>query len=96
VNRKIAKSKIGEAPTPKPVSPEPPADGEERLDDIDHMDELNRMKHRIFGLEAAILGACNSDTSFNHGLKRLASDIADAMAACAEAFEAERELRRSE
>jgi hypothetical protein len=85
----IALDSIGKPSAPTLASPELPADDEERLTDPDHADELDRMKDRIFGLEAALLGACNSDT------------IADAMAACAKAFEAEwrrtpeqRELRR--
>jgi hypothetical protein len=53
------------------------------------------MKDRLFGLEAAILGACDSDEPSNHGLKRLASNIGNAMEECAAAFEAERQRRRT-
>jgi hypothetical protein len=74
----------------------PANDDEERLTDVGQMDELNRMKNRIYGLEAAILGACDRDEPFNHGLKRLAYDVAEAMEACVDAFEAERQRRRVE
>jgi hypothetical protein len=59
------------------------------------MDELNCMVDRMYGLEAAIVGVCDRDTPFENGLCQLAGDVADAMAACAEAFEAELKLRRT-
>jgi hypothetical protein len=94
MTRKPANSKTGKAPTPKPVSPEPPAnDGDERLTDGDHMGELNRMKDRLFGLEAAIKDICDPAMPFEAGVCQLASDISNAMEKCAEAFEAERKLR---
>jgi hypothetical protein len=67
----------------------------ERLDDIGHMDELNRMKDRIFGLEAAINHICDPAIAFEAGVCQLASDISNAMAACAAAFEVEMELQRT-
>jgi hypothetical protein len=67
----------------------------ERLDDIGHMDELNRMKDRIFGLEAAINHICDPAIAFEAGVCQLASDISNAMEECAKAFEAELEMRRT-
>jgi hypothetical protein len=96
MTKKITKPKTGKAPTPKPVSPELPAvDDEERLDDIGHMDELNRMKDRLFGLQAAINDICDPKVAFEAGVCQLASDISNAMAACAAAFEVEMELQRT-
>jgi hypothetical protein len=62
--KKPTEPKIGEASAPmapKPISPEPPDDGEERLTDLEHLDELDRMVQRVHGLEAAIHGACDRD-----------------------------------
>jgi hypothetical protein len=81
---------------PKPVSPELANDGEERLSDFAHVEELERMKDRLFGLRAAILGACDHDDAFDAGLRRLVADIADQMDECFAAFEAEHELRWQE
>jgi hypothetical protein len=46
-------------------------------------------------LEAAVLGVCDSDTPFDQGLYQLATDITDLMKTCADAFEAERQLRKT-
>jgi hypothetical protein len=55
------KTRRASAPrAPKSVSLESQAgDDGERLADLKHLDELCRMKDRLFGLEAAILGACD-------------------------------------
>jgi hypothetical protein len=87
--KKPTKPKIRKAS----ASPEPPDDGEERLTDLEHLDELDRMVQRVHGLEAAIHGACDRDKPFDHGLKRLVFDVADAMENCAAAFEAGRQRR---
>jgi hypothetical protein len=94
--RKPTKTKTRKAPTPKPVSPELPADDdEERLSDGRHLDELYHMRDRLFGLAAAIECVCDSHVPYEAGLNQLASDVADAMGACTEAFEAETALRKT-
>jgi hypothetical protein len=95
MTRKPTKQKTRKAPAATPASPEPPDNGEEHLTDLEHLDELNRMVQRMHGLEAAILGVCDSDTPFDNGIYRLTIDIADAMKVCAEAFEAERQRRKT-
>jgi hypothetical protein len=68
------KTRRASAPrAPKSVSLESQAgDDGERLADLEHLDELCRMKDRLFGLEAGILGACDGGMQFDHGLTRLA------------------------
>jgi hypothetical protein len=68
---------------------------QERLTDLEHLDELNRMVNRLWGLNAAIAGL-NSDDDFDaSGVWQLADDICDQMEACAEAFKAETLLRKA-
>ena len=68
-----------------------------RLSDLDHFDELNKMKMRLHALETAICGARSFDSGDERdGILQLVDDLAEKMKACAEAFEAERKLRVEE
>jgi hypothetical protein len=93
MTKKLAnpKTRKSSAPVPEPQEP----DDDEGLNDLKHSDELSRMTDWLYGLEAAILGVCDGDLPFHHGLNCLAADIATAMEACADAFEAERKPRLS-
>jgi homoserine kinase len=68
-----------------------------RLSDLDHIDELNKMKLRLHALETALCGAGSFDKGDERdGILQLVSDLAERMKACAEDFEAERKLRIEE
>ncbi|MBI1868487.1 MAG: hypothetical protein HYS06_09385 [Methylocystis sp.] len=70
---------------------------DERLSDLQHADELNRIKARCHGLLAAIDGAFSHFESADHGgVCQLGDDVCEAVERCAEAFEAERQLRMGE
>jgi len=58
--------------------------------DLRHADELNRMKARLWGLVAAIMG----DDGGDGGAIQLAHDIAYQMDDCAEAFDDMRQRRK--
>jgi hypothetical protein len=67
----------------------------ERSDDLRLIDEIHTLRNRCFGLEAAIKGM---GASYNEikGVRQLASDLANGMAALTDAFEAEQQLRIAE
>ena len=68
-----------------------------RLSDLEHTDELNRMKFRLYALETAVSGARSFDNGDERdGVLQLICDLAEQMRQCAEAFEAERKLRTSD
>ena len=65
-----------------------------RLSDLDHIDELTRMKLRLHALETALCGARSFDKGDERdGILQLVCDLIERMTACAEAFEAEQKLR---
>ena len=68
-----------------------------RLSDIQHTDELHNMKHRLHGLKL-LISAIDFGSAWEKrdGVKQVVQDVVAAMEKCAEAFEAERLLRRKE
>jgi hypothetical protein len=95
----MAKKSAKRDKAPKPVSPEPDGE-EERLTDLDHSEELDRMVDRLRGLETAIEGlnleaGCPADFILN-GVYQLIEDVCDKMQACADAFCADRQHRMAE
>ncbi len=70
--------------------------GNDQVADLRHTDELNRMKSRLFGLEAAVAGASSfGDCDEREGVLQIISDVCHQMKNCAEAFENMRQLRLS-
>lgn len=71
-----------------------------RLFDVDHADELARMKARLWGLHALLIGHFESLHPDDHqldadeaGIVQLTRDVAHAMDKCARKFDKERESR---
>jgi hypothetical protein len=67
------------------------------INDLEHIDELHRMKLRLFALEVAVNGA----QSWEHGderdaISQLLSDIVANIGTCVERFEATQKQRRNE
>jgi hypothetical protein len=73
--------------------PELEEQAEQRLSDIDHADELDRMNRRIRGLVAALEGIRTPFDDETAGVLILAEDVAEKMQQCADAFDDERKLR---
>lgn len=70
--------------------------GNDRLADLQHCDELNRMKARLYGLEAAVAGAETlEDGVMRDGVLQLFSDVTQQMKRCATMFEAMRQVREN-
>lgn len=65
----------------------------DRLTDLDHADELGRMKVRLRALSVSAQSALTGNAEVLDGFHQLLIDAADAMRQCAEAFDAERSLR---
>jgi hypothetical protein len=64
--------------------------GNDAVADTRHLDELDRMKWRLYGLEAAVVGA---EMDCNEGLSQLFSDVISHMERCVDAFKAVRQIR---
>ena len=64
-----------------------------RLTDLDHLDELNRMKSRLRLLSVAAESVATTHDDVFSGFHQLIIDVADAMKRCAEAFDVEHGLR---
>jgi hypothetical protein len=74
-----------------------PESQQERLTDLEHSKELNRMVARLWGLNTAIRGldldtSCPSDFLVS-GVYRIADDVCESMEDCAAAFNEEWRLR---
>jgi len=70
--------------------------GEDQIVDLRHVDELNRMKSRLYGIEATVIGVHgDSEDELELGILWLISDVVERMHQCAEAFEAVRQVRRA-
>jgi hypothetical protein len=68
--------------------------GDDRIADVRHCDELNRMKSRLFGLEAAVAGASTfSKSNERNGVLQLMFDVVQQMENCAKAFGDVHDLR---
>ena len=67
----------------------------ERLSDVRHQDELDRMKGRLLALSVAADAMSGASDEVFSGFHQLIVDASDAMRRCAEAFDAEREMRNS-
>lgn len=64
-----------------------------RLTDLDHLDELNRMKSRMLALYVAADSMAGVSAEVFEGFEQLIADVSDAMKRCAEAFDVEHTLR---
>jgi hypothetical protein len=69
-------------------------EAQERLTDLNLVDEMDRMTRRCSGLESAIYGAVHYNEL--HGVLHIAVDITKAMEPLAKDLEAERQLRIAE
>lgn len=68
----------------------------ERLSDIRHQDELNRMKGRMRALGVGFEAIASASDEVLSGFHQLLVDVADDMQHCAEEFEAERRQRQKD
>jgi hypothetical protein len=66
-------------------------ESQERLTDLDHSDELSRIRQSAWGLCAAVAGLreFDADENAHSGVFKLAYDLCDEIADCAAAFRAE-------
>ena len=66
---------------------------DKRLSDLCHVDELSRMRDRMFGLHEALTGDGLPNGPARSGIVQLSDDICKMMTTCATAFETERQYR---
>jgi hypothetical protein len=64
-----------------------------RISDSDFAEELSAMERRCRGLEIAVAGIGREGDKMDLGVNQLVSDVADAMARLAAAFEVETQMR---